>query len=313
MRFTNYIPSLQDFINLSNSDAFSKKEISFQSQCAIKVGYVSYDEYIKFQYFIILNTYSLKDVTGAVEKLSSPNLKIKFSKIAAKHVDESIDYELKPIFDNTLKFSEETINNILKFETKLRMLFMECFINNMSDDKPLLNTLKLILIDAKKQFVLSDAETKNEIQDLIDYIDGIKLTETNNYLKNISTTNYYFPDKSYLLSQIHNQLLKLGFIKENPDFEKTFENRYNNATVQRTLWLADTPKLLYLLYRLSNNKDYFENDRLEIVAQQLFIFKTEKTKENLRATFDKTKTKFTDKEYLLKKMSAIDLLFDSLL
>ena len=54
MEFTNYIPSLQDFIHLSISDAFSKKEITLQSQCAIKVGYSSYDEYIKFQYFIIV-------------------------------------------------------------------------------------------------------------------------------------------------------------------------------------------------------------------------------------------------------------------
>lgn len=310
MEFTNYIPSLQDFIHLSTTDAFSKKEISLQSQCAIKVGYSSYDEYLRFQYFIILNTYSLKGITEEVEQLSSPNLKIKFSRIAAKHFDESIEDELKPIFDNTLQFSDEVRNSILKFETKLRMLFMECFIDNMSDDKPLLNTLKLILIDAKKQFVLSDAETKNEIQDLLDYIDGIVLTETNNYLKNISTTNYYFPDKSYLLNQLHNQLTQLGYIKENPDFEKTFETRYNNSQIQRTLWLAETPKLFYLLYRLSDRKEYFEKDRLEIITQQLFIFKTEKTKENLRATFDKTITKFKDKDYLLKKMSAIDNLFD---
>jgi len=313
MEFTNYIPSLQDFINLSTTDAFSKKEISLQSQCAIKVGYSSYDEYIKFQYFIILNTYRLKDVTEEVEQLSIPNLKIKFSKIAAKHVDESITEELKPIFDNTLHFSEEIRNSISQFETKLRMLFMECFIDNMSDDKPLLNTLKLILIDAKKQFVLSDAETKNEIQDLLDYIVGIQLTETNNYLKTISTTNYYFPDKSCLLIQLHNQLTQLGYIKENPDFEKTFENRYNNSQIQRTLWLAETPKLFYLLYRLSDRKEFFEKDRLEIIAQQLFIFKTEKSKENLRASFDKTITKFKDKDYLLKKMSAIDLMFDALL
>ena len=313
MEFTNYIPSLQDFINLSTSNAFSKKEITLQSQCAIKAGYSTYDQYLRFQYFIILNTYSLKGITEEVAQLSRPNLKINFSEIASRNVDESIEDELKPILDNTLQFSDEERNSILKFETKLRMLFMECFIDNMSDDKPLLNTLKLILIDAKKQFVLSDAETKNEIQDLIDYIDGICLTETNNYLKNISTTNYYFPDKTYLLIQLHNQLTQLGYIKENPDFEKTFENRYNNSQIQRTLWLADTPKLFYLLYRLSNKKDFFESDRLEIVAQQLFIFKTEKTKENLRATFDKTKTKFKDKEYLLKKMSAIDNLFDTFL
>jgi hypothetical protein len=313
MEFTNYIPSLQDFINLSTSNAFSKKEITLQSQCAIKAGYSTYDQYLRFQYFIILNTYSLKGITEEVAQLSRPNLKIKFSEIASRNVDESIEDELKPILDNTLQFSDEERNSILKFETKIRMLFMECFIDNMSDDKPLLNTLKLILIDAKKQFVLSDAETKNEIQDLLDYIDGICLTETNNYLKTISTTNYYFPDKSYLLIQLHNQLTQLGYIKENPDFEKTFETRYNNSQIQRTLWLTDTPKLFYLLYRLSNNKDFFESDRLEIIAQQLFIFKTEKTKENLRASFDKTITKFKDKDYLLKKMSAIDLMFDALL
>ena len=34
MEFTNYIPSLEDFINLCSSDAFSKKEITQQSQCA---------------------------------------------------------------------------------------------------------------------------------------------------------------------------------------------------------------------------------------------------------------------------------------
>ena len=172
MEFTNYIPSLQDFIHLSISDAFSKKEITLQSQCAIKVGYTSYDEYIKFQYFIILNTYSLKDVTEEVEQLSIPNLKIKFSKIAAKHVDESIEDELKPIFDNTLQFSEEVRNSISQFETKLRMLLMECFIDNLSANESVLNSLKLVLIDAKKQFVLSDAETKNEIQDLLDYIES---------------------------------------------------------------------------------------------------------------------------------------------
>ena len=58
MEFTNFIPTLQDLKNISSSRAFSKKEIKLQSECAIKVGYSSYDEYIKFQYFVILNTYS---------------------------------------------------------------------------------------------------------------------------------------------------------------------------------------------------------------------------------------------------------------
>ena len=313
MEFTNYIPSLQDFIHLSISDAFSKKEITLQSQCAIKVGYTSYDEYIKFQYFIILNTYSLKDVTEEVEQLSIPNLKIKFSKIAAKHVDESIEDELKPIFDNTLQFSEEVRNSISQFETKLRMLLMECFIDNLSANESVLNSLKLVLIDAKKQFVLSDAETKNEIQDLLDYIDGIWLSETNNYIKNISTTNYYFPDKSYLLIQLHNQLTQLGYIKENPDFEKTFINKYNNSEIKKTLWLVDTAKLFYLLYRLSDKKEFFKEDRLEVIAQKLFVFKKEKTKENLRMTFVKTIKRFKEKDYLIKKMSEIDNLFAKLL
>ena len=313
MEFTNYIPSLQDFIHLSISDAFSKKEITLQSQCAIKVGYTSYDEYIKFQYFIILNTYSLKDVTEEVEQLSIPNLKIKFSKIAAKHVDESIEDELKPIFDNTLQFSEEVRNSISQFETKLRMLLMECFIDNLSANESVLNSLKLVLIDAKKQFVLSDAETKNEIQDLLDYIDGIRLSETNNYIKNISTTNYYFPDKSYLLIQLHNQLTQLSYIKENPDFEKTFINKYNNSEIKKTLWLVDTPKLFYLLYRLSDKKEFFKEDRLEVIAEQLFVFKKEKTKENLRMTFVKTIKRFKEKDYLIKKMSEIDNLFAKLL
>jgi hypothetical protein len=35
MEFTNYIPSLDNFINLCSSDVFSKKEITLQSQSAI--------------------------------------------------------------------------------------------------------------------------------------------------------------------------------------------------------------------------------------------------------------------------------------
>ena len=313
MEFTNFIPTLQDLKNISSSRAFSKKEIKLQSECAIKVGYSSYDEYIKFQYFVILNTYSLKNVTEEIGKLTSPNLKINFSKIAAKYFDESIYEKLKSNFIKTEKFSEEKRKSISQFETKLRMLFMECFIDNLSANESVLNSLKLVLIDSKKQFVLSDAETKNEIQDLLDYIDGIRLSETNNYIKNISTTNYYFPDKSYLLIQLHNQLTQLGYIKENPDFEKTFINKYNNSEIKKTLWLVDTPKLFYLLYRLSDKKEFFKEDRLEVIAQKLFVFKKEKTKENLRMTFVKTIKRFKEKDYLIKKMSEIDNLFAKLL
>ena len=313
MEFTNFIPTLQDLKNISSSSAFSKKEIKLQSECAIKVGYSSYDEYIKFQYFVILNTYSLKNLTKEIDQLNSPNLKINFSKIAAKYFDESIFEKLKSNFIKTEKFSEEKRKSISQFETKLRMLFMECLVDKMSKEEGLLNTLKVILIDAKNQLVLSNSETKNEILDLLDYIDGIRLTETNKYLKNISTTNYYFPDKSNLLNKLHEQMIQHGFIKGNPDFEKTFINKYNNSEIKKTLWLVDTPKLFYLLYRLSDKKEYFEKDRLEVIAEQLFVFKKEKTKANLRMTFVKTIKRFKEKDYLIKKMSEIDNLFAKLL
>ena len=313
MEFTNFIPTLQDLKNISSSRAFSKKEIKLQSECAIKVGYSSYDEYIKFQYFVILNTYSLKNVTEEIDQLTSPNLKINFSKIAAKYFDESIYEKLKSNFIKTEKFSEEKRKSISQFETKLRMLFMECLVDKMSKEEGLLNTLKVILIDAKNQLVLSNSETKNEILDLLDYIDGIRLTETNKYLKNISTTNYYFPDKSNLLNKLHEQMIQHGFIKGNPDFEKTFINKYNNSEIKKTLWLVDTPKLFYLLYRLSDKKEFFKEDRLEVIAEQLFVFKKEKTKANLRMTFVKTIKRFKEKDYLIKKMSEIDNLFAKLL
>ena len=121
----------------------------------------------------------------------------------------------------------------------------------------------------------------------------------------------YFPEKKHLLKKLHNALVAEDFIKDNDDFEKSFEKETKSVNVQATLWLKDTPSLFYLLYRLNNKQDIFGKIRIHKIAFILFRYPKGKNEDNLRNAFNDVFHKFKDSEYL-RKMSTIDSIIESL-
>lgn len=310
----NFIPSLPEFKLLVNSFNFNEVDIDLQSKTAREVGYDSLEHYLEFQYYFLTKAFNLDGITEEIGKEFKETQLLKFkSSLLAEHYDESFEEELKPILERVQKLPADVINRISRFETKLRNLFLVALIEKNRDNKPAVKFLKSFLIDFAKQIYLTDPEQGKECQILIDAIDGIMMSESNQEIQNQISPHYYFPNKTHLLDSLQVELVKLNYLKPHVDFESMFAQKRKPPSAGRIEWLADMPKLFYLLYRLNDRKAFVHEVPLHVIAGDLFQFRTEKSADNIRTNYNKVIGKFEDEEYLAKKMNDLKNSLDFLL
>ena len=309
------LPSLSEFNALVNTFNFSQQDIELQSKTATEVGYSSFENYLEFVYFRLTKQFDLESIVQEIgeEFQRTQTIKYNLPFLLKKHRDDSIEEELAPIYARVQKLPSEIKDRIGNFENKLNRLFFVSVIDKNKHDVLKINFLKASLIDASKQVSFIDPETTIEYQKLIDLIDGMTLSNSNQEIENQISLNYYFTDKTKHLEQLHKELVHLDYISQNEDLKKTFESKNKKSSEERMLWLTDLPKLLYLLYRLNNKKQFVDGNRIDVIAGNLFKFKTEKTSANIRTNYNKVINNFNEESYLSKKMSDLKNVLDNLI
>lgn len=311
---SNFIPSLREFKLLVNAFNFNQSDIDLQSTIAIEVGYNSMEHYLEFVYFTFTKAFNMDAFIEATGKTynETQSLKFKRSQIS-EHYDESFLEELEPMQARVQKLPAKIIARISQFEKKLSNLFFVSLIEKNTENVPAIKFLRSFLIDLSKQVSLTDPEQGQEYQKAIDLIDGMMMSQTNLEIQSQISHNYYFPENAILLEQLYIELVQLNYIAPHEDLKKTFESKIKQSSEERILWLTDLPKLLYLLYRLNNKKEFVNGERIDVIAGNLFKFKTEKTSANIRTNYNKVITSFNEESYLSKKMSDLKNLLDNLI
>ncbi len=313
MNFITNLISFSEFKQLLQN--FNDDEVKLQEITSVKVGFNSFEDYLIFQYYTLTKYYDIAKIADDLvlnyqnNQMLSGNLVAMFSKFS----DEEFLEELEPIYKNANLLPEKIKNKVFDFEVKLFKSAFIFLLEKFKDDTIALDLIKSCLTDYETQNLFLNPDSSKKIITATDYIDSLSLPNINSTIQKYIKPNFYFPKKAPLLKQIHAKLVELKYIEANEDFENTFISQHKTSKIKSTLWLADTPKLFYLLYRLNDRKDYFGKDRLEKIAHHLFAFKQKKTIENLRITFLRTFPNFKNTEYIQKKMCDIETLLDEIL
>ena len=121
------------------------------------------------------------------------------------------------------------------------------------------------------------------------------------------------PAKPEEYKELHDELVIGKYIEQNDDFVNVFQSKIKPPHLQSILWLDETPKLFYLLYRLNENKEHLNGQRIDSIAHQLFTFDPEKTADNIRAAYYKTSSQMNDELYIDKKMGNLKTIINRIL
>lgn len=312
MEKIKYLPTQHEFAELATESHFSKEELSFQKKMALKAGYLSWDDYVKFMYNFICNFYDFYAIANeiAIEFYRTDKLMGSLPILINRNTNTTLENELQPIIDKVDSFSHKDKNRINQFERKWTNLFISLIIDKCKSDPKVIEFVQAFQLDFQNQFTAVDSQVS--LENALSLTESIQMPNANAVIKKHIKPNFYFPLKRHLLKKLHNLLLDCKFIEANEDFEKTFELKDRPQKVKPTIWCVDGAKLYYLLYCLNDNKEFAEGQSIDKIANQLFVFKKDKSPNAMRTVFRKALNKFEDSDYLKKKMSIISDIIEKL-
>lgn len=230
-----------------------------------------------------------------------------------KYKDQSFEDELEPIYNRVQQLPLDIRSRVIKFEVQLRFLFIKSLLDKIGEDESLINSIKTIFCDLANQYSLTKPEEKQLILNAISYLDGISLHYTNKLMQEVTSDNYYFPKQVSILQQLHDELVIEKYIEKNDDFVNIFQSKIKPPHLKSILWIHETPRLFYLLYRLNDKDEYIGDQCIDSIAHQLFTFNPEKTTDNIRVSYNKIASKMNDELYIDKKMEDLKTILDRIL
>ncbi len=314
MKSNQNFPPLGEFMNLANSFHFNEKEIAFQKKKALQFGYASWEDYLKTFYQLITSQFNIdaivKDLSTSTDETIFLSGSFQLS-LEKNQNTEKIKMSA-PILRKVNALPAKEYKRVKAFQNQLVNLFKFKILENFKDDPRILQLVQHFEseVELQNQAIKSQpSTTKNKSTSLID---SFLFPQTNDFIKKNRINPFYFPSKYQFLPTLYDALLELKYIEANNDFIKSFDAKNLHPSTHGTVWLADTSKLFYLLYRLNNKKEYFEGMSIDKIAQQLFTFKTIKSSNSMRTTFSKCLPNFEDSVYLNKKMKDLKTLLDSM-
>jgi hypothetical protein len=301
----DYLPTQQEFADIATELYFSKEELSFQKEMALKAGYLSWDEYIRFMYKFFCNIFDIDSISNELGVEFNKTNKIigALPILLKKHFNYNLEKEMQPIIEKVDSFPIEDKNQIDLFQNKLANRFLMLLLDKGKNEPLLIEIVEAIQLDMKNQFAAIDSNAS--LENSLSMTKSIQMPWTNAVIQNYTNQNFYFPQKKHLLKKLHGLLLDRCLIEANEDFEKTFELKIRPKNVKPTVWPKEKTKLFYLLYRLNDNKEYIDGESIDKIANQLFAFKKNMTTNTMRTNFLKAFEKFDKPDYVKKKMADI--------
>ena len=315
MELPSFIPTFEDLKNLVTESNFLKDDIELQSKIASQVGYDDFNHYLQFKYYVYFNLFNIEELVKefSIEYDTKRRIKGNLESKLLKYKDQSFEDELEPIYNRVQQLPLDIRSRVLKFEVQLRFLFIKSLLDNIGEDELLINTIKSILYDLANQYSLTHLEEKQSVLTIISYLEGISFQNTNKLITESNSNNYYFNKQASILKQLHDELVIGNYIEQNENFEILFKNKTKPPHLISIKWIEETPKLFYLLLRLTDNKGYNDRKRIDAIADQLFFFNSEKTSDNLRTVYNKFNSKIKDDLYVKKKMHHLKQILDRIL
>jgi hypothetical protein len=312
MSINKYLPTEQEFAEQATDFNFSKEELSFQKEMALKAGYLTWDEYIRFMYKFFCNIFDIDSISNelGVEFNHTNKITGALPILLKKHFNYNLEKEMQPIIEKVDSFPLEDKNQIDLFQNKLANRFLMLLLDKGKNEPVLIEIVEAIQLDMKNQFAAIDSNASLENSLLL--TESIQMPKTNAVIQNYTNQNFYFHQKKHQLKKLHELLLDRDLIEANEDFEKTFELKIRPQNIKATVWPKEKTKLFYLLYRLNDNKEYIDGESIDKIANQLFAFKKNITTNTMRTNFVKAFEKFEDAEYINKKMFVISDIIEKL-
>ena len=314
MKSIPFCPPLSDFIDLANSFLFNQEDIDFQKQKALEVGYTSWEDYLKTVYLLLTRLFNLEAIAKDLVTLTEETIFLSGSFMLSleRNQNTEIIKTMDRILTKVEALPDSEYKRVAAFQNKMVLLFHHKILENIKADPKTLEFVQQFTSDVNLQNQVPDLQSKTTYTSSASVIDSFAFLKTNGFIRKNNSRAFYFPSKYYLLPKLYDTLLALKYIKANNNFQKSFETKSIPPSVQATEWLADNRKLFYLLYRLNNQKEYFEGMSIDKIAQQLFSFKTKKSSNSMRTGFTNCLPKFEDPDYLEKKMPTLKTLLDNL-
>lgn len=301
-------PSFGDFSNLVNN-SFDKKDLDFQKKIVSEIGYESFEGYLKSLLDRMCNLFDLDALINEIgpDFQKDPKIVGFIPVLINKHINTSVIEEMQNLDEKIKKIPTNIQNHFRIFEEKSTKLFIPLMMEKHKNDPIRTEGATAFVNDFEMQRSTLNSDSVNVGQNIISQLNSATLPNINAVIKKYISPNFYFPAKAYLLKQLHAELVEKKFIEPNEDFEKSFITQILPRDIKPTLWLKDSTKLFYLLYRLNDKQEFLEKEGISIdkVANQLFSFKVKKTVNGIRTSFAKAYKQFENEDYLKKKMPEI--------
>lgn len=310
--------TFEDFYDKIASPNFDQTEIMFQSKMAIKAGYSSWKEYVKFIYQRNLNILNVKALCLDLRKKMESKIAITDSliDIQNKYKPKPLSKKTKSIFKKVNTFPPSDQIRIEQFELKLSRLYIILSIDLNKEDPITMGLFEVYFKESEMRYRFLDPLIADSLKEAGVYIKSLKLPDTNAFINQIISPNFYFPKKAHLLKLIHDELLAIDLIEENKDFEILFEFETNYLKkAEQTIWKGKNKReLLYLLYILNDKKEVTDrNLSIATIAYRLFKFNKSLDENKLCTNFREAVKSFPDELYVAKNMKKIVQLAKKLL
>ncbi len=126
-------------------------------------------------------------------------------------------------------------------------------------------------------------------------------------------TLFWFEDFKAKIKPLYQLLLDQEFILENPNFFLKIQN-YDVPKTHRTVWKKDKTQLVFLIYRLCNDKYEYKRSSIPVIINKLFVNKSggDISIDSLRSTISQIRDSIQKKSSLTPRLKQIQDLLDSI-
>ncbi|MBL7897518.1 MAG: hypothetical protein JNJ99_03200 [Crocinitomicaceae bacterium] len=299
MEIPDIYPTKDEVEKLLNSIFFSRQEIEERKRAAQQTGFNSWSDFLNF--FIRCHT-SLFHIPATAMEVSEMFHNDKFNGSVLIAVNNNwnleTEKEIDHYADRLMKLPVEIKESADNFDQKLSALTFKLTLHKAQKLEPDgLDFVSGLLRDVFKEIETTDPDFHEKSKMLISTLDDFEMKKTNQAL--VQNKNYYYLNsKAHLLDQLHDLLVKEGYIDPRPDFSNLFMYEYLGGNVPPILWKKKMDKLSFLLWSLNNKSEFIEGGTLDKMINRLFTFDPAKSSETIRASFKRSCAKFTNPKYV---------------
>lgn len=313
MDIEHFWPTKSDLNSLLNGFLFTMKEVDERKKTAEQTGFISWDNFLDLflEYMkTIINWQDTFDEASIIYR--DGQLRGSFLLIANKNINQKIFTKINQYNDRFLSLTEDVRTKAEAFDSKLSACMLKIMLIKIQKYEPdgldfTLNFAKDNLQEMESFSPSFDSESKL----LLSIIEDFKMKNSNTAIL-ATKTYFYLNTNSHLFDRILEALVKEQLIDNRPDFASLFENEHLKKGVEPIKWKGNLHELSFLLWNLNGKSEFIRGGTLDKMIHRLFQFDTNKSSENIRASFNRSLKKFSDENYIGSRQKRITKILHTL-